>query len=223
MPGSLSDKILSSWQANSQSWITTIDQSEIVSRQLATNDAIVNAIEKHHPFRILDIGCGEGWLSRAIYAPHRIVIGIDGVKELVSNATKKGGGPAYACFNYEDIRQGKLPSWEPFDLIVFNFALFEDGATFTLLNQLKQLLVPRGHLLVQTIALPAHEFSGWRTEDWRSMKTNYPAPFPWYYRERDEWKKDAQQNDWKIHRLTDVLHPENKQLLSWIIELQAAF
>lgn len=215
-----SASILGSWQANSQSWIATIDQNEIASRQIATNAAIVKAIQQHHPLRILDVGCGEGWLSRAIYAPERTVIGIDGVASLVKNALEKAGGPLYVCFDYDAIRQGQLPSWPPFDLIVFNFALFEDEPIFALLAQLKTMLTHRGHLIIQTIGLPEEEISGWRTEDWRNMNTKYPSPFPWYYRSRDDWEKELCQNGWNIHTFTSVLHPENGQLLSWIIDLQ---
>ena len=210
--------ILRSWQANSQSWIATIDQSEIASRQVATNAAIVAAIQAHHPERILDVGCGEGWLSRAIYAPGLTVIGVDGVESLVKNATEKAGGPQYACFDYEAIRQGQLPPWPHFELIVFNFALFEEEPTFALLEQLKTVLAPDGHLLIQTIGLSEQEAAGWRTEDWRSMKTKYPAPFPWYYRSREDWEKELSQNGWEIRAFTSVLHPENGQLLSWIME-----
>jgi cyclopropane fatty-acyl-phospholipid synthase-like methyltransferase len=213
-----SASILKSWQANSQSWISTIDKSEIASRQVATNAAIVGAIQAHQPRRVLDVGCGEGWLSRAIYTPERTVIGIDGVESLVKNATEKAGGPQYACFDYEAIRRGQLPPWPHFDLVVFNFALFEDEATFALLEQLKQVLHPNGQLLIQTIGLSEQEPSGWRTEDWRGMKTNYPAPFPWYYRSRDDWGKELRQNGWEIRTFTSVLHPEDGQLLSWIIE-----
>jgi 2-polyprenyl-3-methyl-5-hydroxy-6-metoxy-1,4-benzoquinol methylase len=215
-----STTILKSWQANSQSWISTIDQNEIASRQIATNAAIVSAIQQHHPLRILDVGCGEGWLSRAIYTPGRTVIGVDGVESLVKNAIKKAGGPQYACFDYDTIRGSQLPAWPAFDLIVFNFALFEDKPTFALLAQLKTMLAHQGHLLIQTIGLSEEEPSGWRTEDWRSMKTEYPSPFPWYYRSRDDWERELSQNGWNIHAFTSVLHPENGQLLSWIIDLQ---
>ena len=212
--------ILRSWQANSQSWISTIDQNEIASRQIATNAAIVSAIQQHHPLRILDVGCGEGWLSRAIYAPERTVIGIDGVASLVKNATQKGGGPHYACYDYDAIRGGQLPTWPAFDLIVFNFALFEDAPTFALLAQLRTMLSLKGHLLIQTIGLSEEELSGWRTEDWQSMNTKYPSPFPWYYRSRDDWKRELSQNGCNIHGFTSVLHPENGKLLSWIIDLE---
>ena len=80
--------ILKSWQTNSQSWISSIDQNEIASRLVATNAAIVKAILAHQPQRVLDVGCGEGWLSRAVYAPQGTVIGMDGVDSLVENATK---------------------------------------------------------------------------------------------------------------------------------------
>lgn len=214
-----SDPILSSWQDNSQSWINTIDNQEIASRNLATNAAIVEAINAYDPKRILDVGCGEGWLSRAIYQSGREIVGIDGVQTLIENATAKEGGPKYYCYSYDNIQSERLPKWPAFDLIVFNFALFEEAQTFRLLEQLKKYLQADGHLLIQTIGLLETEPSGWHTEDWRSMQQSYPAPFPWYYRSRQDWVNALANNKWKIVRFQDVIHPENGKLLSWIIDL----
>ena len=87
-----SDAILNSWQVNSKSWINTIDQEEIASRTLATNQAIVNSVIAHQPQRVLDMGCGEGWLCRTLYHLNIAVCGIDGATALIENAKTKGGG-----------------------------------------------------------------------------------------------------------------------------------
>ena len=36
------------------------------------------------PERVLDLGCGEGWLCRALLANEIEAVGIDGVPELVA-------------------------------------------------------------------------------------------------------------------------------------------
>ena len=39
-----SDTILTSWQANAQQWIATIEGEELESRKLITNQAIIDAV-----------------------------------------------------------------------------------------------------------------------------------------------------------------------------------
>jgi 2-polyprenyl-3-methyl-5-hydroxy-6-metoxy-1,4-benzoquinol methylase len=58
--------ILESWEANAGNWIQTVTNQELESRRLVTDDAIVQAVMHYAPARILDLGCGEGWLSRAL-------------------------------------------------------------------------------------------------------------------------------------------------------------
>lgn len=62
---SSSEHILQSWRANAENWIQTIDHQEIESRNIVTNQAIVDTLLSLHPHRVLDVGCGEGWLTRA--------------------------------------------------------------------------------------------------------------------------------------------------------------
>ncbi len=61
-----SAKIIESWNANAEKWITTINNEEIESRKLVTNKAIIDAVMEYHPESIIDIGCGEGWLAREL-------------------------------------------------------------------------------------------------------------------------------------------------------------
>jgi 2-polyprenyl-3-methyl-5-hydroxy-6-metoxy-1,4-benzoquinol methylase len=219
----ISDVILNSWQANSSSWIETIDQEEIYSRKLATNEAIVNSILRHHPQRVLDLGCGEGWLCRTLHPFHVSVCGVDGAAALIENAKKKGEGPDYHCYAYQEIRAGSaaFSALGTFDLIAFNFALFEDTtATFALLDQLKSSLVNGGMLIIQTIGFSPDQPSAWQKEDWRTLKRDFPAPFPWYYRSLAEWKTSFEQHQWKLLQHDCILHPIDKTVLSWIFTVK---
>ncbi|MEM6754398.1 MAG: class I SAM-dependent methyltransferase, partial [Cyanobacteria bacterium P01_C01_bin.38] len=58
--------VLDSWNNNASAWINTIENDQIESRKLVTNKAIVDAIVSYSPATILDIGCGEGWLTREL-------------------------------------------------------------------------------------------------------------------------------------------------------------
>jgi 2-polyprenyl-3-methyl-5-hydroxy-6-metoxy-1,4-benzoquinol methylase len=211
-----SDDILTSWQANSQAWIETIDHQEIASRQVATNAAIVAAVRQTQPRSILDVGCGEGWLSRALHQAGTNVVGIDGVPALIAAARSKGSGPTYHCYSYDQLREQPLPAIGQFAVIVFNFALFEAEPTFTLLQRLQPLLLPGGHIVIQTLALPPAEPSGWRTEDWRLMQRHFPAPFPWYYRSLPDWLQAFEHHHWRCQDHQTIRHPRQETLLSWV-------
>ncbi len=67
MPQPPEDAILTSWAANAAPWIALLQGKGIASRQI-TNPAIVNAISRYRPDSVLDVGCGEGWLCRALAA-----------------------------------------------------------------------------------------------------------------------------------------------------------
>ena len=57
----LNDKqIIHSWEKNAKAWIEAIQNEEIESRKLVTNQTIIDAIVAYKPATALDVGCGEG-------------------------------------------------------------------------------------------------------------------------------------------------------------------
>lgn len=59
-------KIIQSWNDNASLWTNAVRTQALESRRLVTNEAILNSIATCQGTRILDVGCGEGWLSRGL-------------------------------------------------------------------------------------------------------------------------------------------------------------
>ena len=53
----------------------------------------------HKSFNFLDMGCGNGWVVRKVINDPlcKVAIGIDGAKQMISNAKKKGKDCHYIC------------------------------------------------------------------------------------------------------------------------------
>jgi SAM-dependent methyltransferase len=113
-------RIVASWTKNVSQWTRSVRQQQIESRTLVTNQAIVDAIVQHSPQAVLDIGCGEGWLIRAL-APHVSTrIGVDAVPGLIELARAAGGG-VFRVASYADLAFDALDEdvvlWFPFGSI----------------------------------------------------------------------------------------------------------
>src|SRR5690349_24530092 len=97
------EKVVQSWQTNAVPWTSAVREERIESRRLVTDRAIVDAVLSRQPQSVLDLGCGEGWLVRALSAQGvQRVIGVDVVPVLVEQARATGGGEFHVA-SYEAI------------------------------------------------------------------------------------------------------------------------
>lgn len=86
--------LIQSWQLNAHSWIEAIRTGAIASRQQVTDQAILLAILGRQPERLLDLGCGEGWLLRELDKRGVQAVGVDGDATLVEAARSRA---AHGC------------------------------------------------------------------------------------------------------------------------------
>lgn len=186
-----SDKqIVASWYANARPWIKAVQNGEIESRTLVTNQAIVQAVTGLTPRRALDVGCGEGWLARALVERGIEVVGIDVVPELIVEAQRLGGGRFQVC-SYEDVVASRFGA-ERFDTIICNFSLIGKEAVEHLLHALPRYVQPQGHVLIQTLhpvmACGDRPYcDGWRPGSWDGFGPEFTDPAPWYFRTVESW------------------------------------
>lgn len=175
----------SSWVANAAAWRDAVREGRIRSRREVTDAAILSAILESNPRRVLDVGCGEGWLARALHARGIEVTGIDASEPLIEAARAAGGG-TFHVLAYDEV--ASLDE-DAFDVIVANFSILDD-APEALLRALRTKLAPHGTLIVQTVhpsSIADNNVEGWRTEIFASIEGEWREPMPWFYRRKDSW------------------------------------
>jgi SAM-dependent methyltransferase len=83
--------LVTSWSTNASPWADAVRSNAIASRRLITDRAVLQAVLRHQPASVLDLGCGEGWLSRRLAERVGHVVGIDISPELIAQANEAGG------------------------------------------------------------------------------------------------------------------------------------
>ena len=216
--------ILSAWHENAPAWIESIQNNEIRSRALMTNQAIIREILSVAPKTLLDAGCGEGWLCRQLSKKGINTTGIDGVKTLIEQARKYGLGN-YFTISYEDIILDKKNGLGIYEAIVFNYSIFEKENVSVLFKKLKKHLTENGKIIIQTISPKNELFSkrptdGWMMETWDSLNNNYKTGFKWYYRINEEWLYLFEKTGFKLFNKRENINPENGKNFSIIYTIQ---
>lgn len=138
-------------------WTTAVRGQAIASRRLGTDKAILQAIRERRPRTLLDVGCGEGWLVRSAAIDGVDTTGIDASDLLIEHARAGGGGRFKVC-SYADLTENPEKVGANYDVIVLNFALFEEESR-PLLRALATRLSAGGVLIIQTV----HPWSDTRT------------------------------------------------------------
>jgi 2-polyprenyl-3-methyl-5-hydroxy-6-metoxy-1,4-benzoquinol methylase len=208
----LSDqKIIDSWHKNAAPWIVAIRERQIASRTLVTDAAIIDAVVSRRGQTVLDLGCGEGWLSRELIAQGMDVFGVDVVPELIDRA-RTIDRARFAVVSYEEIAAGKLA--EKFDVVVANFSLLGDRSVRGLFSSISSLLAPHGTFIVQTMhpAIAYGEYpyiDGWRSGSWDGFSSDFTDPAPWYFRTLATWVQLYVESGLRLIEIREPLHPQS--------------
>lgn len=183
-------RIVDAWRRNADPWTTAVREERIESRREVTDAAVIEAVLAGAPRSVLDLGCGEGWLARALSARGVEVVGVDVVPALIERARAAGGGDFRVCA-YEDLAAGRLDL--RVDVAVCNFSLLGQQSVDGLLAAVPQWLHPGGALVVQTLHPPtacgeAPYVDGWREGSWAGIPGAFADAAPWYFRTLDSWQ-----------------------------------
>jgi len=213
------EQLRHSWAANAEAWTDAVREGRIESRRLVTDAAIVQAILARAPRRVLDVGCGEGWLCRALAARGVEVVGVDASAPLI-DAARALGGARYEVASYDDL-VSRRETFAGFDAVVCNFALLEEEIG-PLLAALRSRLRPTGALFIQTVhpwAATGKEpyRDAWRTETFAGFGPSFREPMPWYFRTLASWTAVLRESGWRIEELHEPAHPETARPLSLLL------
>lgn len=208
--GSLADTnpnntaLLDSWRSNARRWTRAVRTGEIVSRISCTNDAILNAIKRLGPSRVLDLGCGEGWLCRSLTSAGISCTGIDASRELIEIARASDTQSWYVPLSYSELVRDAAPIGKDFDVIVANFSLL-DATVEELFTALPKFSGARARLVIQTLHpfhIPGTYRTGWKEETFGGSGTSDWSPMPWYFRRLTDWIALLHPN-WMLERMEE--------------------
>lgn len=181
-------RLARSWIDNAPAWTRAVREGLIGSRRAGTDAAIVAACNVVGPDAMLDVGCGEGWLVRALCEQGVPAQGVDASAPLI-DAARTGRGQ-FHCHGYDELVANSQLLPGPWPLIVCNFALLADPLA-PLLAALATRLDRAGTLLIQAVhpwaAAQGDYRCGWREETFDGFGVPFAATMPWYFRTLESW------------------------------------
>lgn len=213
-------RLQESWSANADAWTGAVREGRIESRRLGTDAALLEALRSRGPGRLLDVGCGEGWLARALAPDGFAVVGIDGSNELIDAAERLGGG-AFHVLGYDRLVEERDALAGPFDYVVCNFSLLSEHIV-PVLRALVDRMAAGGKLIVQTV----HPFTaagtdpyrdGWREEAFTAFGGGFRSSMPWFYRTMGSWIGALREAGLGLEECVEPLHPDSGRPLSLLL------
>ena len=212
-------RIIDSWKNNVTPWVKAIRAGEIASRVQITNQAIIDTVLKFKPATVLDVGCGEGWLVRALEQRGISACGIDVVPEFITVAQQEGVG-RFQLLGYEDISDRSFD--HGFDALVCNFSLLGDTSVQHLFRMTATLLSANGSMVVQTLhpqlaCSKADYQDGWRAGSWQGFSTDFCDPAPWYFRTLESWRALFGDSGFQPVHIDEPVNPSTQKPASIIL------
>lgn len=212
-----SRQLARSWDANAEAWTRAVRGGAIPGRRLATDAAILAAVLGRGPRRVLDLGCGEGWLVRALAGEGIDALGVDASAPLIERALAAGAG-RFEVGSYADLLASPERAGGGHDVIVFNFSLFEEDLA-PLLGCLRDRLTAKGALIIQTVypaGQPDPDKDGWRVDTFSALE-GFGEPMPWYFRTQASWLEVLKKGGYRVVRSAEPAHPASDRPLSLLM------
>jgi 2-polyprenyl-3-methyl-5-hydroxy-6-metoxy-1,4-benzoquinol methylase len=213
-------RIAQSWLDNADAWVTSVREGLIASRRAGTDTAIIEAVLDQAPEKVLDAGCGEGWLAYALSERGLQVTGFDGSAGLIDRARERGGAE-YLHITYDAFIADPTSAGRNYDVVVFNFSLFTEDIV-PVLSAAKAVLREGGGVVIQTV----HPFNdaqgepyvdGWREETFSSMSAAFRTSMPWYFRTMRSWLSSVRRAGYEIADVREPVDSESGRPLSLIV------
>jgi ubiquinone/menaquinone biosynthesis C-methylase UbiE len=136
----------------------------------ASSQRLIHYLQKKNKsLRILEVGCGNGWLSHCLSTvENSIVKGIDINQVELSQASRVFTNQKNLSFHYDDITEGALKG-EYFDVIVFAASIQYFQSFRSMINHALELLHPKGEIHI----LDTHFYSAKEVDQAKHRSQEY--------------------------------------------------
>ncbi len=216
-------RLAASWVDNADAWTTAVRSGAIPSRRAGTDAAILQAIAQAPVGPMIDVGCGEGWLTRAVAATGRPVLGVDASAPLIQAARQASPSDAvrFEPATYAELAALGPELGGPFVVAVCNFALLDENLAEAL-TAIRAALSPSGVLLIQTV----HPFTAcgngaylnaWREETFDAFGGSFPSSMPWYFRTIASWLEELHGAGFVLESITEPMATDGVMPLSLLL------
>ena len=137
----------STWPSNSDYWIKIIRENLDPYRLELTNEAMLRVIDPKPGMSVLDVGCGEGYLTRLMAEHGATVAGLDYCEEFVV-ASREEAERRAMNIRYEHGDATDLPFADAsFDVVVANHLFNELPDMGTAVAEFARVLKPGGRVV----------------------------------------------------------------------------
>ena len=138
----MSNEDIKDWNRIATSYTQFAGPDDFINRQFTA--ALWESLGDIRGLRVLDLGCGAGWLGQQLHEAGAKVLGIDGSAELI-----KAARISYPDIEFleHDLSLGIPPVGRNFERIVANMVLMDIPDLTLLVQSVRKVLCPQGKFI----------------------------------------------------------------------------
>lgn len=207
------------WKRNANFWIKIIRENLDLFRLVVTNKAILEPLKGEKNLRILDAGCGEGYLCRVLAKKRHQVFGIDFCPEFIKTARElERKKPLGIKYFLGDFRKTNFPP-SSFDIIVSHQTINEIENPEKAFKEFYRILKKGGRLILLFLH-PCFEINPKKYFQKIKVKKSYylvsgiksPSSYFYLYLPLSEWTRLLAKAGFLIKKIGEP-HPPLKFLI----------
>jgi SAM-dependent methyltransferase len=172
---------ISDWNQISETYTQTIDSDDRIYQQFKV--VLWETLGNLQGSDVVDLGCGNGWLSDAMFKAGARVWGVDGSSELLQRARKMFPDIEFTEYN---LLYGLPATDRKFDRVVANMVLMDIPDIGPLISAVSKILKPKGRFI---FTMPHPCFYHYKTR--RDEKTGELYKGVTGYHQAEVWRIDT--------------------------------
>jgi 2-polyprenyl-3-methyl-5-hydroxy-6-metoxy-1,4-benzoquinol methylase len=198
------------WQKNANFWIKIIQEKLDPYRLKITNQAVLKFFKKGQKKKILDAGCGNGYLSRILAKRGFQVYAIDFCSELIESAKKQEKkNPLGINYILGDLRKTKLPS-SSFEAVLSHQTINEIENPEKAFQEFSRILKKNGQLVLLFLhpcfeTQPEKYFQESKIKKSHYLVSGIKSPSPYFYLHLplSQWSYFLEKNGFIIKKIEE--------------------